>query len=93
MQKGLVNYHYQLLWAQTTTHISVELGVLKKLINTLTSMESCDLTAYLRDHLQITCSDYYSLQRFTVHGTKVIREHDIIEEVYLDEFLNIFEIV
>ncbi len=38
-------------------------------------MESCDLTAYLRDHQQITCLDYYSLQRFTVHGTKVIREH------------------
>ncbi len=56
-------------------------------------MESRDLTAYLRDHLQITYFDYYSLQRFTVHGTKVIREHDIIEEVYLDEFLNIFEIV
>lgn len=45
-----VSYHYRLLWAQSRTHFSVELGVLKKLRNTLTSMECC----YLRDHLQIT---------------------------------------
>ncbi len=52
-------------------------------------MQCSDVIAYLRDRLQITCFDYYSLQRITVHGTKVIREHDIIEEVYLDKLLQL----
>ncbi len=52
-------------------------------------MQYRDVIAYLRDHLQITCFDYYSLQRITVHGTKVIREHGIIEEVYLEKLLHL----
>ncbi len=52
-------------------------------------MQCRDVIAYLRDRLQITCFDYYSLQRNTVHGTKVIREHDITEEVYLDKLLHL----
>ncbi len=52
-------------------------------------MQCSDVIAYLRDHLQITCFDYYNLQKNTVPGTKVIREHDIIEEVYLDKLLNL----
>ncbi len=34
---------------------SVELDVLKKLINTLTFVECRDVIAYVRDHLQVTC--------------------------------------
>ncbi len=52
-------------------------------------MQCSDVIAYLRDRLQITCFDYYSLQRITVHGTEVIREQYIIEEVYLDKLLHV----